>query len=178
VPLPDPTFHSELGWSPDARILFAHKALVEADEDFASVFNEGGGLVFAELRALLQQETFKVPMLSFSLLADEESNFSSSYSADLEVIVQASLWTNIPTTQERLGGTDDFFRSRLVHRYRQIVRSQAGVLYEDGQPLTIAITRITRVNFDLAPLPYGVLLTQVNTAYTSSIDLLTQEVIS
>jgi hypothetical protein len=172
----EPTLYPALPWSLDARILHALLERCLADVPLRSVLVHDDQIVLCEMAFLLRTETLPAaPCLAFALLADEETETTSSYGATLTTIVQACLVTQPPAAW---GDTSDLLRSRLVAQLRRIVRANRGVLFDpDGAPLTEAVTRIQQVRFDGTALPSNLLLTLVNIEFRSSITLDDQEVI-
>jgi hypothetical protein len=173
--LPPPELYPDLPWSLDARILLALRARLLLDAALRTVFVRDDQIVLCEMGFLLRTENLSAPCLALCVLADEESETTSSYGAAYTTIAQACLVTPAPAAW---GDTTDQLRSRLVAQIRRVVRSQQGVLLDpDEVQLTEAVARIQQVRFDGGPLPSNLLLTLVNIEYRSSITLLDQEVL-
>jgi len=175
--LPDPTLYPDLPWSIDARILLALRQVLRADAPLRTVLTRDDQIVCAEMAFLLRMENLaspSVPCLALSLLADEETETTSSYGAAYTTIVQAALVTQPPAAW---GDTSDLLRSRLVAQLRRVVRADRGVLADDSGRLTEAVTKIQQVRFDGTQLPSGLLLTLINIEYRSEITLDDQEVL-
>ncbi len=175
MPLPDPTVAPGLPWSIDARILMALRQRLLGDDPLRTVLVRDDQIVLGELAYLLRTDTIAGPCLVLCILADEETETTSSYGATYTTIVQAALVTSLPAAW---GDTSDLLRSRLVAQIRRIVRAERGVLTDDAGRLTEAVTKIQQVRFDGTQLPSGLLLTLLQIEYRSSITLTDQEILT
>jgi hypothetical protein len=174
--VPDPSTYPDLPWSLDAEILQSLQTHLRADAPLRTAFVRDDQISILEMATLLRTESLPAPpCLALSILADEENETTSGYGGTYTTVVQLALVTSPPA---RWGDTSDLLRSRIVAQIRRIVRRNGGALQDPtGRLLTEAVTRIQRVQLDATPLPSNLLLTVINIAYRSAIDLLEQEVL-